>query len=68
MMSSQEYVEITFDTVDHVTEAAIKFMIVEEPYWIPKSQIEEGGESIEKGDKDVTVAIPEWLALKNELI
>lgn len=75
----QKYLEFTFDRVKHVAEKAVLFLLGEEEYWIPKSQIEEDDRDIEKSvtrqdDKGVTyydpvtISITEWIAKKKELV
>jgi hypothetical protein len=59
-------VDCLADEVIEETEKAILFDFDGDEIWIPKSQIEDV-DMIERGDVDVIVAIPLWLAEKNEI-
>ena len=59
----QDYIGIS-GSIEWETEKAILFYDGKIKVWIPKSQIED----IEWAEKIVTITIPEWLAIKCELL
>jgi hypothetical protein len=42
--------------------AFLNFIYDDEQHWIPFSQIEDNGESLEEGEEDVEVYLTEWIA------
>jgi len=61
-----DYVELV-GTLEASTPKAILFNNGPKEVWLPRSQIEDMELSSED-HRTITIAIPEWLALKKELI
>lgn len=61
MGHGREPVEVTYDEHEHETGSAHKFIIDDEVYWIPKSQMEDWDPNRR------TFTIPEWLAIEKGL-
>ncbi len=59
-MSNWVYIEV--EEIVAETEKAFLLRMEDGEEWIPKAQIEGGGEGYEKGDVDVGMSITEWIA------
>ncbi len=62
-----EYVDLEDCTIKAVTDKAILIEHDGDSVWVPKSVIEDA-EQYEKWNRDVTVMVEEWFAIREELI
>ena len=60
-MASARWIQIDVEEVLVETEQAFCFLLDEEEYWIPKSQIDDAHE-IEQGQVNIVVRITTWIA------
>jgi hypothetical protein len=56
-----DYVEVDVDFIKVETEKAFLCIIGDQEHWLPKSQVK-NPEQFGRGDRDVQMEIPEWLA------
>lgn len=61
-MSQSRWVHLEDCTVRGETDKALLIAYNGEEYWVPRSQIADEGENLNKGDKGVTISITEWIA------
>ncbi len=60
---SRSWVNVDFERVVRITEAAICFAVDGEDVWIPKSQIAPADvEQYEEGDGEGSVSVTDWIA------
>ncbi len=60
-MSASRYIHVAVEEIRAVTDKALLCLIEGQEYWLPLSQVADA-EDYEKGDKDLTLSITEWIA------
>jgi len=64
---SRAWVHVNVDRIIRETEKALMVEIDGEEFWIPLSQIDEGGFYYFPGDVDRSIRITEWIAKEKGL-